>query len=333
MSKGNGPIKPPLGGLTDEFRRGLKWNTNYYWDSASYNAQTYDMIRGEAISMALTRYHWVNLPPTCDERFLELTLLYQGVATIATPLNKPDDWRSLQCVFQSGTRTAYDMYGNPVLWKAFGWNGAEFAASKANGIFVWDNKRRMPVMPRIDILCRELVDILKTMQQNRGHQKLPVIITGPQEKDFDRTQMVKQIEGGELFIIGNDSLNKSFQAETLDTQVPYIGNELWATYMNVWNSLYEALGIKNLPFKAERRIEDEVESQSDPTNLIALDGLSERRAACKYLNETFDYFKEKPLDVVWRSDTETANYDLAHDVTKLLNTVDGDGDDTNADRL
>lgn len=327
MSKGKGPIPAPLG-LEDSFRGGLKWNSQYYWDSASYNSQTYDMLRGEAISMALTRYHWVNLPETCDERFLELTLLYQGIATIAAPLDDPDEWRSLQCVWQSDDRGAYDMYGNPILWRAYGLNGDEFAASTANGIFIWDNKRRMPIMPRINILCRELVDILRTMQQNRAHQKLPVIITGPQEKIFDRAQMVKQISGGELFILGNDSLNQSFQAETLDTQVPYIGNELWTTYMNTWNALYEALGIKNLPFKAERRIEDEVESQSDPTNLIALDGLSERRKACKFLNSHFGTFKNKPIDVVWRSDTETANYDLAHDIGKLLNTVDGDGDDT-----
>lgn len=329
MSKKN-PIDPNIFATsTGQFPtggHGLKWNSQYYWDSASYNQQLYQMFRGECISLALTRYKWINLPETCNERFLELTLLTQGLATIAHPIDKPDEWRSLQCIWQGSDKSAYDMYGNPIAWKAFGINGAEFGATKATGYYIWDNKGRATIMDRIELWCRELVDIIRTSQQNRTHQKLPVIVTGPQEKDFDRLNMVKQIQGGELFIIGNNSLDSSFKVETLDTQVPYIGDDLMSTFMNVWNQIYSALGIKNLPFKAERRIEDEVQSQVDPSNLIALDGLSERRAACRYLNTHFDTFREKPLEVVWREDNESENYNIAHNVKDYVKLLGGDSD-------
>lgn len=307
-------------------RNGLKWNNDRYWETAGYNSRLYTMFRNQILDMALTRYQWVNLPLTCDERFLELTLYTQGIATIARPRSgkHAGKWLSLQC---GGWRSNPDMYGNPSAWTALGLNGYQFNVNIQNGYFCWDNHLHTPLSDRIDLWCRELVDIIRTMQQNRVHQKVPMIISGVQEKRLDITNYAKQIGGGELIVLTTNGI-ENINVQALSTNVPFIGNELWSNYLNIWNQIYGALGIGNLPFKAERRIEDEVDSQQDPTDLIALDGLTERRRMCNVLNRSFADFKQKPLNVVWRTDNATRNYNALHDLNKILNLNEGDSDDT-----
>ena len=310
-------------------RKGLKWNQDKYWQSAGYNQRLFTMLQGQIIDMALTRFKWVNLPPTCDERFLEMTLLFQGIATIARPFSgsHAGEWLSLQV---NGWGENPDLYGNPIKWTALGLNGYSFNVTKANGMVVWDNHLRAPMQDRIDLWARELVDVIRTMQVNRVHQKTPLIIYGPQEKKLDLTNYVKQLAGGEIAIIASDGI-RDIQATTISPQTgtPYIGDALFSTYLNIWNQIYAGLGIGNLPFKAERRIEDEVESQTDPTDLVALDGLTCRRQMCDYLNSHFPDDFVKPLDVVWRQDNETKNYNTLHNLNSLLNlTEEGNNDDS-----
>ena len=69
-------------------RRAGFYGDNYFQSSA-WNQRTYAMYRNWIYAIALTRFKWVNLPPTCNERYLEWTLLNQGVATIAFPKKQP----------------------------------------------------------------------------------------------------------------------------------------------------------------------------------------------------------------------------------------------------
>jgi len=303
--------------------KGLKWNADNYWQSSNYNTSLYLALRNQIMNMALTRFKWVNLPETCDERYLELMLLNQGIATIAYPRQEAGKWRSLQV---SGWQKTPDMYGNPRMWNALGMNGFQFNVTKNNGYFCWDNHLRVPTFDRIDIWIRELVDIVRTMQQNRAHLKVPVLLYGPQEKQLDIINIAKQANGGEAFILATDGIEK-IEVKALDTKVQFYGTELWQNFLNVWTQIYQGLGIGNLPFKAERQIEDEVQSQSDPTDLVALDALTCRREMCDYLNNHFKTFKLKPLKVVWRSDNATDNFNIMNNLKEMMELKNGDDTD------
>lgn len=310
--------------------RPLLWSRDNYWQSANYNSRLFTMLHDEIVGMALTRFKWINLPEGCDERYLEMTLLSQGIATIARPLKTIGDmeiagtWRSLMV---SGWEQAPDMYGNPTRWQALGMNGYTFRVSPVNGYFVWDNHQRTPIFDRIDLWARELVDILRTMQQNRVHQKIPMIITGAQEKQLDKINYLKQVAGGELAVIANDDFS-SVDVKAITDDVPYIGVELFEQYKNVWMEIYRGLGIDNLTEKAERLTNDEIAAQAEPSDLLALDELECRRAACRYLNKHFDEFAAKPLDVVWRQDNNSDNYNVLHNVKDFKEMEGGDSDGT-----
>jgi hypothetical protein len=64
---------------------GMKPRNGMHWQTADINERTYYYYIDIISRIAMSRFRWLNLPKTCDERFLERCLCYQGVATIAFP--------------------------------------------------------------------------------------------------------------------------------------------------------------------------------------------------------------------------------------------------------
>lgn len=289
-----------------------------YWQSSRINRALYACFVTQAENVALSRFKWLGLPPTCDERWLERCLLFEGQATIAFPANMPGTFFSTKCA-QSGPLNVYD---NPTQWRSVGNDGWSFEVNNANGVMVYDNLNRTPVMNQIDVMCRELVDCFRTKQINRMQQRSPYIIKGPRNKKFDLTQVIKQLFGGEPAVVGYQSMMDDISIEAINTQVPYLGKELQEDYENIWNQIYLLLGIRNLPYKSERRIESEVRTQNEPSDFNRLTALMARRQACDQLNRRFGDYLAEPVRVVWNADNESENHDLATNMAKAAEAFD-----------
>lgn len=289
-----------------------------YWQSSRINRALYACFVTQAENVALSRFKWLGLPPTCDERWLERCLLFEGQATIAFPANMPGTFFSTKCA-QSGPLNVYD---NPTKWRSVGNDGWDFAVNNANGVMVYDNLNRTPIMNQIDVMCRELVDCFRTKQINRMQQRSPYIIKGPRNKRFDLTQVIKQLFGGEPAVVGYQSMMDDITIEAIDTQVAYLGEQLQEDYENIWNQIYLLLGIRNLPYKSERRIESEVRTQNEPSDFNRLTALMARRQACEQLNRRFGEYLSEPVRVVWNADNESENHDLATNAGKMAEAFD-----------
>ena len=290
--------------------KGMLFHQDQYWQTAAYNQSLFFSFRDRIVSLALSRFKWLNLPATCDERYLEWALLTEGCATIAFPRMQPGVFYSTSAV-QQGKPNVYD---NPCSWRSVGNNGWSFNVNSGNGVFIWDNKTRYPLMQQIDIWARELVDVMRTKQMNRMHQRIPFILTGPQEKYYDMVNLYKQVAGGEPAIITTEGIS-TIDVQALQTGVPYLGEELQAEMINIWGQIYALMGIPNLPFKAERQIQDEVTNLAAPTELAFLDPLGCRREACKKLNNRFAKYLNEPIQVVKNVDFESANYAFENKIT------------------
>ena len=68
----------------------------------------------------------------------------------------------------------------------------------------------------------------------------------------------------------------------------------------------------------ERQTEDEIESQQMPTTLMRMASLEMRRKAANYLNNNFSEYLDGPIQVVWREDNESTNWNAMHNVNKLV---------------
>lgn len=289
-------------------RRKKLLDSDHYWQSADYNRRSYAIYRDRLLSLALARFKWVNLPDGCDERFLEFCLLSTGQATIATPDIDSGMWFSTRCT-GGGTPNVYD---NPTKWQSIGSNGWCFDVTPENGVIVYDNMLRIPIHNMIEMYARRLAHIDRTIDVNLQQQHTPFLITGDRSQTNALMNTYKQISGGEPVIFGTEAFNNLVKIDCISTGVPFIGQELQIVKQNMLAEIYTMLGIDSLTRKAERMIESEVNVQNEPASLFALDPLNARREACEKLNRSFGL----NVNVVWREDNASDNYNYIHNVEK-----------------
>lgn len=287
-----------------------------FWQSSQLNDRLFLYYRNVITQLAMSRFRWINLPPTCNERFLEKTLLYEGCAAISFPRELKGTFFSLKAS-QVGRP---NKYGDPIGWKCLGMDGTQFYANWNSGTFIWDNENRFPLLMGINLYANELVHIRMTKRVNRLHQQIPFILRGPQQYKQVMTNMFKQVAGGEPAIIATDGIS-AIDVDALQTGVKYIGEELAQDETNVWNRIFTMLGIENSPFKLERQTEDEVRAQKMPTTLIALNSLAERRRAADFLNDHFSEYLDGEIKVVWNQDNISENWNFVRNIQSELRAV------------
>ena len=288
-----------------------------YWQSASANQRTYMYYVDIITKMALSRFRWINLPPTCDERYLEMTLVTQGIASIAFPRKMEGTFLSLKCAQQGQP----NMYDRPIRWLAIGQNGSRYSCDAKNGVVVFDNETRYPLMAGIQLYANELTHLRLTRRMNRMHQQIPFILTGPQERRQDMVNLFKQVAGGEPAILATDDIQQ-IGYEAMSTGVEFIGEQLAVDEQNIWSRIYTMLGLTNTTMKQERMTEDEIRAQKAPSELVLESCLIERRKAARELNDRFGAYLKAPIEVVMRQDNESQNWNLAHNVKSQLEAGD-----------
>lgn len=281
----------------------LDTGTPYYWQTADKNRREVQLYRDWILNLAMQRYKWLNLPETCDERYLEWILCTQGVATICYV--DPLGWISTQAT-TSGTPNIYD---NPTKWESIGNNGHHVNVNPSNGVLVWANSLRFPEWNFIDIYARRLARYDMALEANLVQQNVPWIITGPYEKQQDMIQMIKQAAGGEPAVLGLKGI-ENVDVNLMATPVDFKGEEIQNAKARTWGEVYTFLGIDNLDRKAERMIEDEVNANNDPVNKRFLDGLSARRQAAETLNNRFGL----DIHVVEKEDNASVNFNVMHNI-------------------
>lgn len=279
------------------------WHGEVYWGSASYNERLYSAYLAQVMAMAVTRFEWKGLPKTVDALWLERTLLIKGAATIAHPIDA-QGVRGPWLAAKMATDGVLNIYDRPTRWWAYNRDMMRFPVTSRNGVVLYDNVngRYDPMMNAIDLAVRELVDIQKTKQMNRFHQKVPYVLVVPPDMELSAINLLSNVMGGEPATVANPTI-RDIEAYKVGFDVPYIGAELTAAEQNVWNRIYTLLGISNVTFKSERMIEDEVNSMSEPSTMMALSGLAERRRAAGILNDVFGM----NVSVIWRQDNESDN--------------------------
>lgn len=292
------------------------WCGEVYWGGLDYNARLLSAYQDQIYQLALTRYEWLGLPATVDPLYLERVLLFKGCATIAQP--KKGKVRGLWYAAKMVTDGELGIYDRPTKWIAYSRDKLRFKVNPSNGVVVYDNVNRTPLLNALDLCARELVDIRKTKQMNRFHQKVPYMLVVPPDMELSAVNMLNSIMSGEPATIVNKTV-KEFEPYRLGIDVPFLGAELTAAEQNVWNQVYTLLGISNITFKSERMIEDEVRSMSEPASMMALSGLVERRRAADYLNDRFGL----DVRVVWRADNESDNYNTLTNISDASKLISG----------
>ena len=283
-----------------------------FWETDAYNFRTVQMYLDMILSLAVNRFRWVNLPDTCDARFLEKTLHRTGIATMSHMLETPDVLTTLTAAPEG----QYNMYGNPTKWRAIGFDGlTNYECTDENGVLCWYSQTRLNPWNALEIFARKLAHYSRTEDVNLSQQMKPFIGIAPQEKRLELVNLLKQVEGGEVAILGDNGLyDLASKVTVIDTKVPFIGEELNLGLMNTMYRLLLYLGVPHLAFeKGERMIEDEARANSAATNLMLLDCLQARRDFARRANEKFGL----DIQVVFNDDFESYNFNYLNNVESL----------------
>lgn len=306
-------------GKTNNTPRGDK----VYWQASELNQRYVQFFRSQLLQLALARFRWDNLPKTCDARYLETQLVFQGLATLAFPRRHPRLCLSLKAV-----PNGVNMYGNAPSWRAMGDNDTDFEVDNRNGVLVYDNMLRTSTVGNFTLLAYDMADIMRTKQVNRTHVKTPVIVVGDERYRQQMNELFKQSVGHEAGVLATRGIgNINFEAKT--TGVPFLGKELNEDLQNTWNMAFTFLGISNLPFKTERQTADEVRDYTEATDLLALNPLSCRREACERFNDRFGtrvwgHETPKPVGVYWNQDFESRSFNAVRDLSNFIEPGSGD---------
>lgn len=273
-----------------------------YWESSDYNSRALSKNLGMLISLAINRFRWVGLPDTCDARFLEWQLHRTGMATICHQKDLPDVWQSLIC----SPFGSFDVYGYPLKWRATGYgNATNYEVTKQTGDICYYSYSRTNPWNALNMFALKLSNYDRTEDINLIHQRKPFIFLAEQSQKLQLENLMKQVAGGEGYVLGDKGLGKLVDSITkIDTGVPLITEDLARSKLNVLNEALMYLGIPHLAFeKGERMIEDEARANTAPTNVMLLDCLQARRDFCNKM-QRFGL----DLQVYFNDDFESYNY-------------------------
>lgn len=286
-----------------------------YWQSEQFNNLCFSVNLSLLESLAINRFRWVGLPETCDARYLEKVLHQYGLATISHKLNTPDKWQSLRAI----PFGEFDEYGNPKAWRANGDFDCDYPVNSLNGVLIYYSNTRMDQYAGILMYANKLTQYQRTEDVNLFHQRKPQIWVAPQEKRYELMNIAKQAAGFEPMILG-DKAGLALDEKsvfTVDTQTPYIGEELTRAYQNTLNQFLMYIGIPHLAFeKGERMIEDEARANTAPTTINLKNCLDARRKACDELRKKYPAtFSD--LYVYFNDDFESYNFNYMNNVENL----------------
>lgn len=262
-------------------------------DVASLNNRTYNFFYERLSELAISVFKWHNLPPTIDERFLELTLMERGYCLF---FNDPDiGFLSLPCLIGGNL----DVYRIPIDRTAYATNGYQYNTTKQDSTLIFNNYAHTPTIPYVELFARRLTNCERTVDVNVNAQKTPVLILATEKQRLTLKNFYMQYDGNYPFIAGNKELDVS-GIKAVSTQAPYVSDKLTELKQSIWAEALTWLGISNLNLsKKERLVSDEVSSNLGFVNTQRFTRLNARTQACEEINRKFGL----NISVTFREDT------------------------------
>lgn len=300
---------------------GLRFDKKYsQWLNDATFFDYYTRLKELAINM----FEWVNLPPTCDPRFLELILFEFGYCLFFQH-NVNGAFLTLQCAING----PLNMYRIPIRRRAYAVTGFNQECSDQDSVIIFNNYLRQPTSLTVELFAQRLTRLERAIDVNINAQKTPILITGTQAQKKSMEELYKKFDENAPVIFGYKG--------TMDTPLTVFKTDAPESYPNlmeakarIWNEALTFLGVNNANTdKRERLITDEVNSNNQLLSAQRYVMLNARKQACDLINQLFATELDAPVDVRFREgmvneggDKNVGFYDGSSDGVR---SVSGDG--------
>lgn len=280
-------------------------------DSDLMNSETYFNYLDRFKKVALSIFEWVNLPKSMNARFLELSLYYDGIAT----LFKDEEYGFIntRCTNNGYINIyglpnklhcySYDLHRDKILYTGLREDIENLQAT--NAILVENNWDNVPTEPTLALFAQRLALAERASDTNIEAMRTPVMILIGENQRLTMENLYGQYRGNRPFIFGDKQQMQDMDSiKAIDTKAPVVFDKLQNYKKEIWNEALTFLGINNVYIeKAERLITDEANSNNELINLNLQASLAPRKEACKEFNELFGFTgTDKEIDVRVRSD-------------------------------
>lgn len=235
--------------------------------------------------LAVNRFKWIGLPPQINQRFLELTLFYNGmvlyfedenlgqIAVKATP-NGAWNWQNDPTGF---TITANGYYRHAPV-------------SAARAVPIWCNYLRTPDLDVVAIFANRLAQIDRTLEINTEQLRNTRIVRAGENQRLSYENINRQISEGQPVIRVSESMSVEDVFEVLDFGLDATKTilPLDMYHSRQWGKCMGLLGIEFAnQDKKERLVAAEVDANEEQTDSIKLVNLNSRREAAERINAMF----------------------------------------------
>ena len=256
-------------------------NTREFWKAKKCNDWTFIQYYNRLVDLAISQFEWVNLPPTCDRRFLELSLFADGMAVFFQ--DEVLGYLTLQCMISG----PLDVYRIPIYRRAYASNGYQMELSKENSVLIFNNSLHINSQLDIEMYAWRLYEIQRAIDTNVKLQKNPKIITCSESQRLTIINLFKKYEGNYPFIFADKQMDLS-GLNAIDISAPYVADKLQVLKGLVWNEAMTYLGIGNTNDEKRERLNTlEVKSGMGDVEAQRYTKLMEREIACERINAMF----------------------------------------------
>lgn len=249
-------------------------NSNYKWL----------MYFDKLMSIALSCYKWEGLPPTVDERFLELGLFEYGHMVYFN-----DEILGDLCLNANLIGT-FNFYNVPNLRYVYAINGYRRKCYPADSVIIWNNYLRKPTIGVVRMYVDQLVNLSDTINININAQKTPYMIVTDQNKELSMKNIFNRIVGNEPAIIADKNGLNLDDIKVLKLDAPYLADRMYMLFQNIYNEYLSYLGIENMGLsviKSERLTAAEGIANEGNVESYRNSWLNARQQAADEINRMF----------------------------------------------
>jgi len=243
--------------------------------------------------LSANRFEWKGLPNSVPQRFLEMTLLRNGLSVFYFN-EKHGRYVSLR----AGSAGAPNMYDNPTHYWVNGNLDINERVEARNCVPIWANYMRLPDLDVIRLYAKKLAEIDKSIEINAKNLRKTRVILADENQRLSWQNINRQFEEGVEVIYGTSALDVT-AAQVLDFQSDPQGVlNLQIVKAKMWNEVMTYLGINNAnQDKKERLVASEVEANDEQVFATKAIALNARREACDAINRKFKMPDGTPLNV------------------------------------
>lgn len=279
----------------------------FFGESLATNMLTYNQYFMQLTEIAISRFKWLNLPPSVDSRYIEKTLFQSGSAVYFN-----DEYLGDLCL-NVITQGSFNVYGYPIKRRAYSnYNNYQKELDDKNSVIIFNNYMRTNSLTQIINFSKRLYNLDRIIDVNANAQKTPILLMGTEKQRLSLLNLYKEYDGNAPVIHGDKNLDLN-GIKCIQTNAPYISDKIYSLKVNIWNEALTYLGISNITIeKRERLISDEVMRNQGGTIANRYSALKSRQEAVEKINKMFNInisveFQEDYSDMLGENKIEVSD--------------------------